>query len=221
MQYLFCYFFPVWLPDKYSTMNILHEFATPIGSIEVSSIICQQYIDKIQREVEKNINNCKGGAKYTADNLNELAEFQDLVLLIDKHASKFIEDAVGISRDDCKMTCMWANVHEGTGDHEIHQHPNSFISGVFYLQIPECDRKGNLLIVDPRTAKNMTYANFKKHTSLSDRMIEIEPRTGLMLFFPSWLEHGVGKFKDSTGGKRIGVSFNYQLVKCSQPTMRL
>ena len=67
----------------------------------------------------------------------------------------------------------------------------------------------------------MTFANFKKQTSLSDRMIGIEPKTGLMLFFPSWLEHGVSKFINGTGDKRIGISFNYQLIKCSRPTMRL
>ena len=202
-------------------MNILYEFATPIGSVELNPIFCQSYVDKILSEVEKNIKNCKDGARYTADNLNELPEFTELTKLIDKHAAAFIEDAVGIDKTDCKLTCMWANVHEGQGDHEIHQHPNSFISGVVYIQIPECEHKGNLLLIDPRPAKNMTFANFKKQTSLSDRMIGIEPKTGLMLFFPSWLEHGVSKFINGTGDKRIGISFNYQLIKCSRPTMRL
>ena len=51
-------------------MNILYEFATPIGSVELDPIFCQSYVDKILREVEKNIKNCKDGARYTADNLN-------------------------------------------------------------------------------------------------------------------------------------------------------
>jgi uncharacterized protein (TIGR02466 family) len=202
-------------------MNILYEFASPIGYIEIDPNLCYPYVDLIIGEIEKNISNCAPGAKYTNDNLNSLDEFQNLTQLIDSHATKFLENIVGIDKNDCKMTGMWANMYEGTGDHEIHQHPNSFISGVFYVQIPECNNKGNLLIVDPRSAKNMMYANFKKHTSLSDRMIEIEPKTGLLLLFPSWLEHGVSKFIGNFDQKRIGISFNYQLIKCSRPTMKI
>jgi uncharacterized protein (TIGR02466 family) len=122
---------------------------------------------------------------------------------------------------DLSMSGMWSNVHAPGSKHHNHQHPNSFISGVFYPVCPDCEDIGNIIFLDPRQAKNMFQADFFKSSCISNRNIWVKPESGLLLLFPSWLEHGTDTFIGKQEDKRVSISFNYQLTKCDQKTMRI
>jgi uncharacterized protein (TIGR02466 family) len=120
------------------------------------------------------------------------------------------------------MTGMWSNVQESGMMHHVHQHPNSFLSGVLYISIPECENPGRIHFTDPRQAKNMVYADFKKESCISSRTIWIKPTTGTLLLFPSWLEHGTEHFiSNNKDDIRVSLSFNYRLTSCSYETMKI
>ncbi len=92
---------------------------------------------------------------------------------------------------------------------------------MYYPYIPECEDPGNIVFLDPRQAKNMVHADFVKSSCISNRNIWVTPQTGLLLLFPSWLEHGTDLFIISKDEKRVAISFNYQITKCSEKTMRI
>lgn len=89
---------------------------------------------------------------------------------------------------------IWATFHFSGISHLIHTHPNSLVSGVYYVDIPE-DNFGLLLLEDPRGP----YPPF-------DNRIKIKPSTGDIIIFPSWLPHQVSP--TSNINPRISIAFN-------------
>ena len=195
-------------------------FPTPIGVIDTEQYeLCQTYanivlgtmsdIDKLELETYSNW--------CTQDNIHTSTVFAELVKMIDDTAKDFFEDVLGIDKDDMQLSSMWSNVNKRDTQHQIHQHPNSYFSGVLYLNAPA--NSGNITFVDPRPTKNMAHADFKKESAVSYRSWEYTPATGLLLLFPSWLEHGTARCRLLPTENRISLSFNYSLLKCSGHTM--
>jgi len=163
------------------------------------------------------------GITPTPDDLHLVPEFKELVTLIDNEVREFFTEELGLNPNDLLLQCMWSNIQLDGCRHHAHVHPNSFYSGVVYLDIPVTDVKdpGAIFFVDPRPAKQMQHANYNKSHGLSTRSRGIKPETGMMILFPSWLEHGTEICKIGAGKYRISLSFNYALTKASGYTMKL
>ena len=101
----------------------------------------------------------------------------------------------------------WANVSRRGSYNSVHNHPNCLWSGVYYVSPGIPDEKGNphngkLELLDPRVGANLMYV---KGTILESRYL-IDPLPGLMVMFPSWLNHLVHPFQGES--ERISVAFN-------------
>jgi uncharacterized protein (TIGR02466 family) len=207
------------------TQKISLLFPTPVAKIQfkeldVISLAAKSIVDNLTTfnyEQLEYANVCT-----SSDNLHTLPEFQNLLKIIDREAQLFFNDYLGLDSNKVKMTCMWSNIQKDTCRHNTHQHPNSFYSGVVYLNIPTGDNvdPGNIFFIDPRYSKNMMYAEYTKQNPLSDREWWFNPVTGMMLLFPSWLEHGTKLCRIPPDQYRISLSFNYIITSCSTPTMR-
>ena len=85
-----------------------------------------------------------------------------------------------------------------------HNHPNGWLSGVYYLSIPEKINKsdGNIKfsLIHPEYPKS--DADFPD--------LEIETKDSRLVFFPSSLFHETIPFFDSK--KRICIAFDFQPV---------
>jgi uncharacterized protein (TIGR02466 family) len=94
----------------------------------------------------------------------------------------------------------WAVVYQEWGYHALHSHPDSAWSGVYYVSTgEEGARPGTVEFLDPRSAA------IARETSRSP-MHTVVPEPGLLIAFPSWLQHWVTPH----GGHdaRICVAFN-------------
>ena len=205
-------------------MDVMFPFATPIGRFytddenlkkPISDNILK-IINDSNEDIYKFIN-----LKSTPDNLNTRKEFKNLVCFIQQNVEKFTEEVLGIKKSDLSLTAMWSNVHSSGSKHHHHHHPNSFLSGVYYPYIQNSENVGHIVFVDPRQAKNMVFADFIKSSCISDNHIWIRPKTGMLLLFPSWLQHGTEPFICLNGNQRVSISFNYQLNSCTFTTMRI
>lgn len=100
----------------------------------------------------------------------------------------------------------WANLLRPGGYHMLHNHPNAHWSGVYYVgdNPPVAGRpmSGKLEFVDPRPAASMLHLD---EVSIYGRQL-FDPRAGVMVVFPSWLQHLVHPYFGD--GERITVSFN-------------
>tara|TARA_R100000687_G_C6421399_1_gene151188 strand:+ start:439 stop:1083 length:645 start_codon:yes stop_codon:yes gene_type:complete len=156
---------------------------------------------KIERETV--VNNQISSDTYVL----ERKELKNLKKELDKMIFDYF-DKIVCSRNSITpyITQSWLNYAGPNQSHQLHSHPNSYISGVFYAA----------------AHKKVDDITFFKSTSQrhADR-IELEPKTfntfnasswwfpvetGDVILFPSSLEHGVNNKKGNN--LRISLSFN-------------
>ena len=195
-------------------------FPTPVSIIDIENpTLCSKYSDIIWSMVDKDDFN-KSNQFSTPDNLHTLPEFKELYELIDGLAQSYFYENLKIEKNSLKMAAMWSNVSNYGQIHLPHVHANSYCSGVFYLNIPEGEGTypGNIVFNDPRAANVMQEANHYSDCIYSYKSWFYNPRNGILMFFPSWLEHGVDGAIFEKGNKRISLSFNYILTRSSVKT---
>jgi uncharacterized protein (TIGR02466 family) len=102
---------------------------------------------------------------------------------------------------------MWANINPPGALNKAHVHPNALFSGVYYIKTPK--NCGRLNIMDPRPGIQCNMPTRKSGNPGKDlwRDINLEPVTGRIIMFPSWLWHSVEENKSND--IRISVSFNF------------
>jgi len=116
----------------------------------------------------------------------------------------FIQPKLGLGN-------MWANINPTYSYNKTHTHPNSLWSGVYYIKVPK--NSGKLFLEDPRPGPN-TYMPRRIDTLPEQlwRIVAYEPIEGRLIFFPSWLPHGVDINMNTEKGEknwRVSVSFNF------------
>ena len=102
---------------------------------------------------------------------------------------------------------MWANINPPGGYNKPHVHPNSLLSGVYYIKTPpNC---GKLVCNDPRPGIQTCMPNRKKGEPPKHlwRDIHLQPQENRAIMFPAWLWHSVET--NQSNEKRISVSFNF------------
>ncbi len=100
----------------------------------------------------------------------------------------------------------WANVLRNGNYNTIHNHPDSAWSGVYYVDVGSQSEQyplsGLLELIDPRPGVDMVSVPGTPF----GQPVRIQPEAGLMLLFPSWLQHQVHPY---VGGEaRISIAFN-------------
>jgi|SRR5688572_8308219 len=102
---------------------------------------------------------------------------------------------------------MWVNIMDRGGRQAMHNHANSFISGVTYLTPTHPDAR-TVFMKSP----SGTHFSFKNdHAGVvtgsynSDKWISMAPAPGDTVFFPSYLLHAVPA---NPGERRITLAFN-------------
>jgi uncharacterized protein (TIGR02466 family) len=100
-----------------------------------------------------------------------------------------------------KIILSWANKANDQGSHRMHVHPNSFISGVYYVS----EGCSPTYFEDPRYQIRSGW-NVETHHAISDNIWTCPSETGTLVLFPSWLPH----FTESQPfeGLRYTISFN-------------
>jgi uncharacterized protein (TIGR02466 family) len=133
--------------------------------------------------------------------------FQKLERILDRHALAFAK-ALHWDIKGGKPICdsLWVNVLPEGGSHTNHIHPNSVISGTFYVKIPE--GAGPIVYEDPRLARMMAAPPRKKNAPQDFQShVSFRPVPGTLFMWESWLRHEVPL--NRAEGERISVSFNY------------
>jgi uncharacterized protein (TIGR02466 family) len=124
-----------------------------------------------------------------------------------KNASKKYFEDISIIPPDVSLYYLFNKITLG-GEHALHAHPQSILSGVFYLKIPE--NSPPIIFNDPRDHyKYIQYpTKFGNPRDMYKLLPEyvINPTEGMILLWPSWLEHQVPPSNCSE--ERIAIAFN-------------
>lgn len=109
----------------------------------------------------------------------------------------------------------WPNVNRFGDYHNLHNHPHSWLSGTYYVQVPSGEPKvkgrsdlnpGAISFFDPRAQANMLAVKGDGQVEAEHRVM---PEPGMILIWPAFVHHLVhpNLFEEP----RISISFNVVL----------
>ena len=114
-----------------------------------------------------------------------------------------------LERQAVKIKSLWAIINEKGAWNQKHHHSNSDLSAAYYVAAHE--NCGDIVFYDPRPAPVHNHPISKSPNKLNATVNSIKPEPGMLVLFPSYLEHSVNP--NLSDKKRIVISFNLSLEK--------
>lgn len=122
---------------------------------------------------------------------------EDTVWNIKDEGSKLVEQInVLLKRRNLQIIAQWAHIHEPNASSDLHTHPGSDFSFVYYVTVPK--GAGHIIFV----LKEGPIVN----NGLQNLHATIEPEEGVLLLFPSYMYHKVTR--NLSKELRISISGN-------------
>lgn len=144
------------------------------------------------------------------DRLHRFSSTFDLLRQrIDRHVRRFAETLEwSLDHGELTMTDCWINLMPRGCAHSFHLHPQSAISGTYYVQTPP--GASPLKFEDPRLSRMMASPP-RRADARQTAHVSVKARAGQVVLFESWLRHEVPASR--IDALRISVSFNYHLLR--------
>lgn len=181
-------------------MNIYNVFPTAVGKFSLGRDFTEKELKYI-KELETRPN--QGNTTSKDNNLFDRKELKDLAKFCQESVASYLKEIYAPKNDvTLRFTQSWANYTNPGQFHHKHEHPNSFVSGVLYINAdPTVDR---IYFYKSKYEQiKLTTENFNVYNSDS---WWFEVGTTDLMIFPSSLTHMVETTKsDQT---RISISFN-------------
>ena len=200
------------MKEKITELN--PTFATPIWT----SIIPKHrevnekmhiYIKSLQKKDQAGINRSNFLGWHSKNFDLELEQPRFFVNSISPQLNSVLADmGWDIKNQEVKITGMWAIINNKNSSNAMHIHSNNYISAAYYVKAPK--NCGDLVFYDPRFAATYRYPKISKTNKLNSNMISFQPKEGMLVLFPSYLQHSVNVNK--TDEERIVISFNINLI---------
>jgi uncharacterized protein (TIGR02466 family) len=177
-------------------------FPTPIYISKLNRELTNKelsFIDKTKLDVHKNEGNTTSNDNYILNHKSFKDLKTDLDLRVQDYFDKIICPANSITP---YITQSWLNYTETNQYHHKHQHPNSLVSGVFYIN---CHEEYDKIKFFNDTYKSIRL-EIKDWNIWNSETWWFSVKTGDIILFPSSLTHMVEtKQGDNT---RISLAFN-------------
>ena len=179
--------------------ELLQIFPTPVLITKYDGNLDKElkYVDYLPYKEQKANANFKSKDSY----LMEIEELKSIKDFFYESLNKYTKN---ISQSDQRLviTQCWANKNPPGSKHHEHVHPNSILSGVFYLK----QDKTLPPISFAKSIQGAMKLDPKKYNNLNSETFLLPCVDGELLLFPSNLKHSV----PTNMGKeaRISLSFN-------------
>lgn len=105
----------------------------------------------------------------------------------------------------------WVNINNNVNIDSVHSHPGRVFSAVYYLEAQE--NCGDLIFTNPnKTLSHVIHPTLiSSYNCFNEHNHRVVPVTGLLVIFPSYLEHYVRI--NMSGKDRISIAMNSQLCR--------
>jgi len=187
------------------TESVLSIFPTPIYTSFLKRNLLndeKQFITQQKNFIINKTNsefNITNSASLNKNVLNENI-FINLKKFILDETNNFLLNVLQFVDIEPYITQSWLNYTEQNEYHLSHNHPNSFYSGVLYLQT------NNDQIVFENSRYDALVPNVKQGNIFNVKYFTLNVKDNQLIIFPSFLKHQVN-FK-STKDTRISLAFN-------------
>ena len=188
-------------------------FSTPVWTFQINNYenVNEEMYNYIKSEQKKDgIGITKSNIKgwHSKDFSLETKEPQNFINLILPSIEQVMVDMNWEKQKQiAKINNMWAIINTGGAANLRHQHGNSTISGAYYVRAPK--NSGDIVFYDPRPAPVYSHPNVIEPNLLNTQVNSINPKEGLLVLFPSYLDHSVNE--NLSNEERIVISFNIRI----------
>ncbi len=182
--------------------NINGIFPTPIYISKLNRELTNKellFIDKTKSDCNKNEGNITSNDNYILNHKTFKNLKTDLDLRVQDYFQKVISPTDAITP---YITQSWLNYTETNQYHHKHEHPNSLVSGVFYIN---CDDKFDKIKFFSNKYQTIK-PEIKEWNIWNSESWWFSVKTGDIILFPSSLTHMV-ETKEGTN-TRISLAFN-------------
>ena len=170
-----------------------------VHNIECDTRVVKAFLDDCDMETWPDDIGKGTTSSRQVENLLHINEFEDIRKAIEERLSEYCDDA-GLEPVDIGKS--WINYQKQEGYVASHRHELSIVSGAYY---PIAEEGSAPIVFDSpiRTPRMAEIHN--KATDFTANNMEFEPKSGMLILFPSWLYHYSLPNKTA---KRITISFN-------------
>ena len=147
--------------------------------------------------------------------IHRLPQFADVTAVI-RAGAKGALDFLQVEYSAFEITGCWVNINPKGGLNTRHTHPNNFLSGTYYVQVPEGANR--IVFDDPRPQAMAMLPRTRRYSKFIGNEIGVEVKAGRLVLFPAWLSHGVPANPDQL--ERISISFNVMFTAFTETMSR-
>ncbi len=181
-------------------IEIRNLFPTPVGLTRLP-----RDFTSVERNIlmnlktDSNVNNLVSVNTQVLD-IPELSELKNLV----ENSLKEYFDTIYKPREGIEiyLTQSWVNYTQPGMSHHVHEHTNSIVSGVMYIQT--YGNRDNIRFL--RAKYKMIDITPRELNEFNSRSTQMSVSSKDLIFFPSDTVHQVGKLVDGT--TRVSLAFN-------------
>ena len=160
-------------------------------------------LDLDLKRLEKNL------IKTDKNYLSNLGGDQFQVNCKDNSFNKIIEEYANdyCQLLDCqkvKLSAMWLNINRKGNSNTGHDHPESVLSGAFYIKVPK--DSGDLVFTNDFLLRffPLKVNNYNPNNS---QVWKVIPEESMLYLFPAWLKHEVTP--NNSNKDRVSIGFNF------------
>jgi uncharacterized protein (TIGR02466 family) len=187
-------------------------FPTPLWVVDLPAADAVTFNAKLKTEIESIISprpKVPTGSNWqTPQDLHTRPAFADFTKLVEMVA-KSVAQYLQVEQFPMMITGCWANINPPGTYHPTHNHPNNYLSGVYYVASPVTGSQ--ILFQDPRPVMIMPRSKLSRVTA---NAAVTQTPAGRMVLFPSWLRHHVPSNDGTT--ERISIAFNLMFTNFAE-----
>ena len=144
---------------------------------------------------------------YTKDSYILNTKLPNLKKFFEGHVDNYVKEVINPKSTELNfyITQSWLNIVKPGANHQVHNHSNSIISGVYYVSVVEGDA---IQFYDPSELLKQRISIEIAETNVWNAQIQdIAIKENEVILFPSYAVHGVRENKSGTAD-RISIAFN-------------
>lgn len=180
-------------------MQIVSLFPTAVGAFSLGRDLTKDEKDYLlTQEDSPNMGNTTSKERFILrhESMKNLRKF------IEESVNQYFSEIVApVKEASLYITQSWVNYSKKGQWHHSHEHPNSILSGVFYVQSDENDK----IFFEKNHYEQISFPT-EKFNLYNSKTWWLEATQGRLVIFPSSLRHSVNMIE--TDHTRVSLSFN-------------
>jgi uncharacterized protein (TIGR02466 family) len=145
----------------------------------------------------------RGQGWQSSQALHERDALRPLFACVERAAAGILR-FLRVGDEALEVTACWATVLAPGAAHKLHNHPNNFLSGVYYLRTPS--GADTICFHDPRPQASVIRPPVIELSAENTDQVVVRVEPGTLLLFPSYFEHSVDA--NASDEERVSLSFN-------------